>query len=213
MLGRKKSSSVINRVAEGDLSGSVQALRGHAHDAVDRFAPTLDAAQKTLAPKVVQAREAIAPSVEAAQKAVAPKVESAWAAMAPVLSTAAASALGAAQSAASKTASTADKKSKPSRKEAKRRAKFAAAAIRGEHRRRWPLVFGAFVLGSALGAAAGALVKKLQTPSPAPGGSFTDLTARPNGNHSVSLPDGPAAVPDPESPLTENDDSQDGPAK
>lgn len=194
VFSRKQSSTVLDRLSADDISDAVETLRERAHSAVDVVAPKVDAASRAMAPalesawdalspRVEHAREAVSPTVEAAFDAVAPRVEHAreaispavdwtWAAMAPVLSAASAAAAEAARHAAE----TADKKTGVQRKEAKQRAERAAAALRGEKRRRWPYVLAALGLGTAVGAAAGVMSRRLTAPLPSEAQSFADLT-------------------------------------
>lgn len=52
------------------------------------------------------------------------------------------------------------RRAKDLQKEAKRRANAVAAALRGERRRRWPLMVAAFAVGTAVGAVASMLIRQ-----------------------------------------------------
>jgi hypothetical protein len=99
------------------------------------------------------ARELVEPKVGAARDAVKPAWDSALASLAPLVAAAVES-----QMKAQRYGRKAAKMTRPQRREAARRARATAMALRGERRRRWPWVVGALAVGTAAGAVGGALM-------------------------------------------------------
>lgn len=147
---RKRKTTVLDRLPTDEIARGAAALRDRASDAAG-----------ALAPKVEAAREALAPRVDQVRGVVQPRMEAAWGAIAPTVGAVATSALEAAKQRAEDTA----KSTAPTRKEARRRASNAAAALRGEKPpRRWFSLIAALGLGAAVGAVAGVLSRRMTAP-------------------------------------------------
>ena len=145
--------------------------------AKERLLETWGTTRDALGPRLTAAREAMGPYVDTATARVAPVLDEAKVRLAPAVDR-----LGpAVETARSRlrsdvvpavvaAAETARDNSAPARTEAKERATEAVRALRGQRRRsrRWPLALMCLLGGAALGAAAGAMTRRPETPVPAP---------------------------------------------
>jgi uncharacterized protein YjbJ (UPF0337 family) len=187
MVFRRKAArtkEVSGRAKEigAELTAGVDHLRNAAvvtkDVARDKLGPSVESARGALAPRVGHARELVEPRVEAAREAVKPAWDSALASLAPIVAAAVE-----AQERSKKAGRRAEKRSRPARKEARRRAMEASLALRGERRRRWPMAFGALVVGAAAGVVGGALARRASRPAweeydSTEGGQHASTTAR-----------------------------------
>ncbi len=147
-----------------ELSEGLEHFRSAASMAAERAAETLgprvDSAREALAPRVDSARDAMAPAVDRARTAATRSWEST---LAPLITAAVENAQRATEETRGR-ASKAQKRGRHAGKEAKRRARGASLALRGEEpKRRWPWMLGALAVGAIAGAA-GALVSRRSTP-------------------------------------------------
>jgi hypothetical protein len=161
MVFRRKGASTT------EVSDRAKEIGAELHAGVDHLrnaaAATKDAARDRLAPTVEgardHARELVEPRVDAAREAVKPAWDSALAALAPLVAAAVES-----QMKAQRYGRKAEKMTRPQRREAARRARATAMALRGERRRRWPWVAGALAVGTAAGVVGGALMGRSSRP-------------------------------------------------
>jgi len=157
MVFRRKGASTTeasDRAKEigAELQAGVDHLRNAAaatrYAARDRLGPTMEGARG-------HARDLVEPRVGAARDAVKPAWDSALASLAPLVAAAVES-----QTKARRYGRKAEKMTRSQRREAARRAQATVMALRGERRRRWPWVLGALAIGSAAGAAGGAMMRR-----------------------------------------------------
>ncbi len=205
---RKRNPTLLDRMPTGEIADGAAALRERAHDAADAardaISPRAKAAKKA-AKKV--AKETVAPRVDQVRDAVAPRVETMWDTIAPTVGSVATAAVDAIEAAKQRAEDTA-KSTTPTRKEARRRGKLAAAALRGERPpRRWPSIFGSLGLGAVLGAAAGILGRRMTSPAQQ-SHDFSDPAARHSTTAPVSAAQ-PVATPAPAdtAPVTRNEEN------
>ena len=147
-------------------------FKKNARKTAERLGPYAESARDTAAERLVEARKWAAPRLEdaaqAVQETVAPRVSSALAATA--------------------------QRVEPVQKEAKKRGRAVAKALKGQQRkrRRWPIALLFFVLGGVIGAAV-ATARSSATPLPpsgldesVDGNGPTDSEASVNGRFAAS---------------------------
>ncbi len=154
--GEEPSAGVHLRIAATETARAASIA---ADNARETLAERLQAAKSAANDKMTQKRAIAKKAKKKAQIKTKQKKEAARQdavdALTPLMS-----AVMAASEGGKKMLNKAGKNSRKMRKEAKLRAQDVSRAVRGERRRRWPLLFGAFAAGAAVGAMGSLMMRR-----------------------------------------------------